>query len=88
MIKKQNIFIVILVLFFFGNCLRSDAASVKKAFTEIDLISAQDSLQPGKPIWVAIHMKLDEHWHTYWMNPGDVGFTSKIIGGVSGHKVI
>lgn len=37
------------------------------------LLSENDSVQPGHPFWVAIHLKMDEHWHAYWKNPGDAG---------------
>lgn len=30
-------------------------------------------IQAGQPFWVAIHLKMDDHWHVYWKNPGDTG---------------
>ncbi len=42
------------------------------------LISEDKSIQPGKPFCVALRLKMDEHWHTYWKNPGDSGLTAKI----------
>jgi DsbC/DsbD-like thiol-disulfide interchange protein len=75
---KKYIFIIILAVFLFGNIRGIEAAPTKTAFTEIDLITAEDSLIPGQSIWVAIHMKLDEHWHTYWINPGDSGLAATV----------
>ena len=42
------------------------------------LISEVKSIQPGKPFCVALRLKMDEHWHTYWKNPGDSGLPTKI----------
>jgi thiol:disulfide interchange protein DsbD len=34
------------------------------------LVSADTSVQPGKPLTVALHLVQDPTWHTYWINPG------------------
>lgn len=39
----------------------------------VKLVSETKSLQPGQPTWVAIHMSIAKHWHSYWKNPGDAG---------------
>ncbi len=39
----------------------------------VELISEQESIQPGHPFWVLLKINLDEGWHVYWKNPGDVG---------------
>lgn len=38
------------------------------------LISEVESVQPGKPFWVAVVLDLDDEWHAYWKNPGGIGF--------------
>lgn len=46
------------------------------AFTDpvkISLINEDSSIQPGHPFWIAIELKIDNHWHAYWKNPGDAG---------------
>ena len=35
-------------------------------------------MQPGVPFWVGLRMLMDEHWHTYWENPGDTGLPTRI----------
>ncbi|HET9251735.1 MAG TPA: thioredoxin family protein [Candidatus Eisenbacteria bacterium] len=45
---------------------------------EVALLSDVASIQPGKQFLVALHMKLDPGWHTYWKNPGDSGLPLKI----------
>lgn len=42
------------------------------------LLSEEESIQPGRPFWVAIHMKIADDWHTYWKNPGDTGMAPSI----------
>lgn len=37
------------------------------------LVSEEETIQPGRPFWVAIHLDIEDHWHTYWKNPGDAG---------------
>src|SRR3954471_6289108 len=34
------------------------------------LVAADMSVQPGKPITVALRLLHDPHWHTYWVFPG------------------
>ncbi|UFP95404.1 thioredoxin family protein [Gloeobacter morelensis MG652769] len=49
------------------------AIPVRSAHTEAELISEVSSVQPGRPFWVALRLKMDPEWHTYWLNPGDSG---------------
>ena len=37
------------------------------------LVSTHDQVMPGERFHVALKTVLDEHWHTYWRNPGDSG---------------
>lgn len=39
----------------------------------VELIGETESLQPGQPTWIAIHMSIAKQWHAYWKNPGDAG---------------
>ena len=45
---------------------------------EAELVSEVRSIQPGRAFSVAVRLKMDEHWHTYWRNPGDSGMPTKI----------
>lgn len=42
------------------------------------LLSDQKSIQPGHPFWVAVELKMADGWDTYWINPGDAGFPTKV----------
>jgi thiol:disulfide interchange protein/DsbC/DsbD-like thiol-disulfide interchange protein len=43
---------------------------VRKGAVSAELVAAQDSIQPGKSFHVALKLNHDEHWHSYWINPG------------------
>lgn len=54
------------------------AAPVRTQHVESELISESASIQAGKPFTVGLRMKMDEHWHTYWVNPGGPGLATNI----------
>lgn len=39
----------------------------------IQILTETQSIQPGRPTWIAVRMDLDDDWHTYWQNPGETG---------------
>ena len=49
-----------------------------QAHTQTDLIAETTAVTPAHPFWVAARMKMDPHWHTYWVNYGDTGEPTKI----------
>ncbi len=44
---------------------------------EIELIADVDQVVPGEPFRLGLRLKHDQHWHTYWRNPGDTGFPTR-----------
>lgn len=54
------------------------SAPVKPGNTEAELVAAHQSIRPGKPLTVALRLRMDAHWHTYWKNPGDAGLPTTI----------
>jgi thiol:disulfide interchange protein DsbD len=42
------------------------------------LISEVSSVKPGEPFYLALLLQMEEHWHTYWKNPGDSGMPTQI----------
>ncbi len=54
------------------------AASVKTPHVEAEIISRLNAVQPGQPIEAALRLKIIDHWHTYWRNPGDSGLPTKL----------
>ena len=53
------------------------SAAVKSGRAEADLTVGVASYQPGKAFPVAVRLKLDRGWHTYWINPGVGGMPVK-----------
>lgn len=52
------------------------AAFPKASHVNARLISEVSSVAPGQPFWIALRMKMDPKWHTYWVNPGDSGLAT------------
>ena len=44
----------------------------------VQLISATDSVQPGRPLLVGLRFEMQKQWHIYWRNPGDSGEPPRI----------
>ena len=40
---------------------------------EVELVSASRAVVPGETTWVAVRLKPNPGWHTYWRYAGDVG---------------
>ena len=54
------------------------AGPVKTPHVEAEIISLNAAVQPGQPIEAALRLKIIDHWHTYWRNPGDSGLPTKL----------
>jgi thiol:disulfide interchange protein/DsbC/DsbD-like thiol-disulfide interchange protein len=52
--------------------------SVTQPHVTAELISETTNVQVGKPFLVALHLHMDQDWHTYWINPGDAGLATMI----------
>lgn len=49
----------------------SQAVSTENA--EVELISENQSIQPGETFWIGVRMDLRDGWYVYYRNPGDSG---------------
>ena len=54
------------------------APTVKTEHVEARLVSETASAQPGKPVLVALDLRMADQWHTYWKNPGDPALPTRI----------
>jgi len=59
------------------------AAAPARALSGNDLVQASLIAEPqqvrgGEPFWVAVSLRMAEHWHTYWRNPGDSGLATEV----------
>jgi thiol:disulfide interchange protein/DsbC/DsbD-like thiol-disulfide interchange protein len=68
----------LLLVFLLGITTPVLAQGVYQAHTHVRLISEQDAVAAGKTFWVGLDFKLDDKWHVYWRNPGDVGLSPKV----------
>lgn len=54
------------------------SAPVRVERVEAELVSETKSIKPGAPFWVALRLRMDDGWHTYWRNPGDSGLETQV----------
>lgn len=54
------------------------AAPVRDQHVEVELVAEPVAIVPGRTFWAGVRVAHDEHWHTYWLNPGDSGLRTKI----------
>lgn len=47
-------------------------------YSQAELISEKEHIQPGTPFTLALKLTMDEGWHSYWQNPGDSGEPTEI----------
>jgi thiol:disulfide interchange protein DsbD len=52
----------------------AEASSPSRA----QLVVGTQAIRAGQPFWLAVHIQLDDGWHTYWRNPGDAGMSPQI----------
>lgn len=51
---------------------------VRGAGADIQFVSEVESIQPGVPFTVGLHVVPDKHYHTYWKYPGIVGLPTSV----------
>jgi thiol:disulfide interchange protein DsbD len=51
----------------------ADAQPVRTGHVEAQLHSSRAAVAPGERFTIVLRQSIDEHWHTYWLNPGDAG---------------
>ena len=45
---------------------------------QASLVADVDAIVPGESFTLGLRFKIQPHWHTYWINPGDVGTETSI----------
>ncbi|MBK1878908.1 protein-disulfide reductase DsbD family protein [Pelagicoccus mobilis] len=45
---------------------------------EAELVADVAAIRPGQEFQLALRLKMDPHWHVYWINPGDTGLVPEI----------
>ncbi|MBJ7448856.1 MAG: thioredoxin family protein [Parachlamydiales bacterium] len=77
MFKKLRLFLCLLALTPIG-CLPLIANESKPPVLQAELISENESINPGEPFWVAILLNLEKGWHIGWKNAGEAGLPTSI----------
>ncbi|HOW97609.1 MAG TPA: protein-disulfide reductase DsbD family protein [Kiritimatiellia bacterium] len=54
------------------------AAPVRARHSEAELTAEQAAIRAGETVWLALAIRLDPGWHTYWLNPGDSGMAPRL----------
>src|SRR6202171_1815877 len=56
----------------------ADAAPVRTAHVEAEIVAEQSALIPRRPTTVALRLVMERGWHTYWQNAGDSGLPTTL----------
>ena len=71
-------FSAVLLLLATGFVQAQSSGWVKASHLKAELVSDHQDLKPGQRFKLALHFIPDDHWHTYWQNPGDSGLATSI----------
>lgn len=55
------------------NKVENQKISAHSSPVQIQFIQEEKSVQPGRPFFVVLSIKIEEGWHIYGQNPGDIG---------------
>lgn len=66
------------IFLFLATALLFSVAAFANDPVRTTLIPEEETIQPGRPFWVAIQLTLEKDWHAYWKNPGDTGMALEI----------
>jgi thiol:disulfide interchange protein/DsbC/DsbD-like thiol-disulfide interchange protein len=61
-----------------GVAMSATATPVRTEHVEAELVPAATAVKPGTPLTVALRLKMDRGWHTYWQNAGDSGLPTTL----------
>ena len=56
----------------------AESAPVKSGRAVAQLVTSHDTAAPGDDIFIALSMRLEPHWHTYWRNAGGPGYPADV----------
>jgi thiol:disulfide interchange protein len=73
MLRTRLLFSAIAVV-----CLSAAIHADEPSHVRVSLIPEVRTIAPGTPFSVAVLLKMDPRWHTYWINPGDSGAPTEI----------
>lgn len=78
MLVYLRLFVAIAICLTGANALQAQDYNAISEPVKAELLHDENSIQPGRPFWLAIRLKIADHWHTYWKNPGDTGMAMNL----------
>src|SRR5262245_8801683 len=70
--------LILVLLAIIGWQMPARAAAPSDELVKAELLAEPASISPGQTFWVGVRLRMKEHWHTYWRNPGDSGEATTI----------
>lgn len=40
----------------------------------MEMVAEKSQISDGQPFWIALKLRIDDGWHAYWKNAGDIGY--------------
>lgn len=61
-------------------CFLSYVGPVSAQSTHVyaDLATPHETVKKGETFYIGLYTEIEDHWHTYWKNPGDSGLETQI----------
>lgn len=79
-LTKSILYLFLPLIFISSGAFASEHQTVAHSSepVKVRLLSEEESIQPGRPFWVGVELKMADGWDTYWVNPGDSGFPTQV----------
>lgn len=74
----RALFLVLAALHPASPALAAASEPVRRDHLSAQLVAAQSAVAAGGVLDVALRLVHDQHWHTYWRNPGDSGLATRL----------
>ncbi len=75
---KTIFFILLALLFMQMSAQGSESERVISGKVTAQLVTDYDRAQPNSDIYIALSLRLEKHWHTYWRNAGGPGVPAEL----------
>ena len=72
------IYLVVLAVWFVPQTQAAESLPVKSGRAVAQLVTSYDTAAPGDDIHIALSLRLEKHWHTYWRNAGGPGYPAEV----------
>ncbi|MCF6219657.1 MAG: thioredoxin family protein [Robiginitomaculum sp.] len=70
--------LALVVVLFAPSPQAAESVPVKSGRAVAQLVTSHDTAAPGQDLHIALSLRLEEHWHTYWRNAGGPGMPAEI----------